>query len=133
MESSFGTRMCSANDILVCTMLEVVSCVSFFLGKEGGGAVVSRVIPSSTRPFRTRCLTCLGVPPSLLIYWLNEDMSGVGDERNKSFELMFISSLICSESVRDVWYVAGAEPSSFLTSCSWMWTLRNSKLNQLWN
>ena len=132
MESSFGTRMCSANDILVYTVLEVLSCVSFFLGKEAG-AVVSRVIPSSTRPFRTRCLTCLGVPPSLLIYWLNEDMSRVGDERNKSFGLMFISSRFCSESVRDVWYVAGAEPSSFLTSCSWMWTLRNSKLNQLWN
>ena len=129
---SFWTRMCSTNDFLVYTVLEVLSCVSFFLWKRRG-AVVSRVIPSFTRPFRTRCLTCLGVPPSLLIYWLNEDMSRVGDERNKSFGMMFISSRFCSESVRDVWYVAGAEPSSFLTSCSWMWTLRNSKLNQLWN
>ena len=34
--SLFWTRMCSANDILVYTLLEVLSCVSFSFGKEGG-------------------------------------------------------------------------------------------------
>ena len=113
--------MCSTNDFFSLYSVRGIILCEFFPWKRRG-AVVSRVIPSFTRPFRTRCLTCLGVPPSLLIYWLNEDMSRVRDERNKSFGMMFISSRFVSESVRDVWYVAGAELSSFLTSCSWMWT-----------
>ena len=32
----FWTRMCSANNFLVNTLLEVLSCVSFSFGKEGG-------------------------------------------------------------------------------------------------
>ena len=82
MESSFGTKMCSAHNILVYTVVRGIILCRFFPVKRRGGAVVSRVIPSSTKPFRTRCLTCLGVPPSLLIYWLNEDMSG-GRRRRK--------------------------------------------------